>query len=199
MVIGAGRVSQGAQHVLDNIGAVKMSEEEYLYTDNVGHLSYCVADVDRLVKRKDGGAFSWNDFTHNAKEYESNFMRWAKQTDVLICAHFWGPEVPVYLSEDDLRNKGMRIRMIGDMTCDIKGSIKSTVRSDTHDDPYYDYNPVTEQDEPVFTSLDNITEMAVDICPNALAMDTSAYFGEMLTKHVFEPLLKGEPTEVRGQ
>ena len=196
LVTGAGRVSQGAQHVLDNIGADKMTEEEYLSTGKVEKLSYCVADVDRLVKRKDGGAFSWNDFTHNAKEYESDFMRWAKQTDVLICAHFWGPEAPVYLSEEDLRNKDMRIRMIGDVTCDIKGSIKSTVRPATHDDPYYDYNPVTERDEPAFSLPNNITEMAVDTCPNALAMDTSAYFGEMLTKHVFEPLLKGERSDV---
>jgi alanine dehydrogenase len=196
MVTGAGRVSQGAQYVLDNIGAIKLTEEEYLTKDKVEKLSYCYADVDRLVKRKDGKEFSWNDFTHNAKEYESDFMRWAKQTDVLICAHFWSPEAPVYLSEDDLRRKDMRIRMIGDVTCDIKGSIKSTVRSSTHDDPYYDYNPMTEQDEPAFSLPDNITEMAVDTCPNALAMDTSAYFGEMLMKHVFEPLLKGEHSEV---
>ncbi len=196
MVTGAGRVSQGAQHVLDSIGAKKMTEEDYFVTDKVENLSYCVADVDRLVKRKDGSAFSWNDFTHNAKEYESDFMRWSKQTDVLICAHFWGPDAPVYLSENDLRKPDMRIRMIGDVTCDIKGSIKSTVRPATHDAPYYDYNPVTEQDEPAFSSEKNITVMAVDTCPNALAMDTSAYFGEMLTKHVFEPLLKGEHSEV---
>ena len=38
--------------------------------------------------------------------------------------------------------------------------------------------------------------MAVDTCPNALAMDTSVYFGEMLMKHVFEPLMKGDYSEV---
>lgn len=196
LVTGAGRVSQGAQHVLESIGAHKMAEEEYLSDVPIDKLSYCVADVDRLVRRKDGAAFSWNDFTHNAKEYESDFMRWAKKTDVLVCAHFWGPEAPVYLSEEDLRSKDMHIRMIGDVTCDIKGSIKSTVRPATHDDPYYDYNPMTEQDEPAFSSPNNISVMAVDTCPNALAMDTSAYFGEMLTKHVFEPLLKGEHSDV---
>ena len=196
LVTGAGRVSQGAQHVLENIGAHKMTEMEYLSDEQIDTLSYCVADVDRLVKRKDGAAFSWNDFTHNASEYESDFMRWAKKTDVLVCAHFWGPEAPVYLSEEDLRNKDIRIRMIGDVTCDIKGSIKSTVRPSTHDNPYNDYNPMTEQDEPAFLSPNNISVMAVDTCPNALAMDTSAYFGEMLTKHVFEPLLKGEHSDV---
>ena len=196
LVTGAGRVSQGAQHVLENIGAHKMTEEEYLSDTPIDTLSYCVADVDRLVKRKDGAAFSWTDFTHNAKEYKSDFMRFARKSDVLVCAHFWGPDAPVYLSEDDLRDKDMRIRMIGDVTCDIKGSIKSTVRPATHDDPYYDYNPITEQDVPAFSTPDGISVMAVDTCPNALAMDTSEYFGSMLMKHVFEPLLKGEHSDV---
>lgn len=195
-VTGAGRVSQGAQYVLDKIGACRMTEEEYLSDTPAETLSYCVCDVDRLVKRKDGGDFSWTDFTQNAKEYDSDFLRFAKKTDILICAHFWGPDAPVYLSEDDLRNPEMRIRMIGDVTCDIKGSIKSTVRPATHDDPYYDYNPLSEQDEAAFSSDRNISVMAVDTCPNALAMDTSEYFGSMLMKHVFEPMLKGESSAV---
>lgn len=196
LVTGAGRVSHGAQYVLENIGARKMTEEAYLSDIPVDTLSYCVADVDRLVKRKDGVAFSWDDFTHNAAEYESDFLRFARKTDVLVCAHFWGPDAPVYLSEEDLRGSDMRIRMIGDVTCDIKGSIKSTVRPATHDDPYYDYNPLTGQDEPAFSSESNISVMAVDTCPNALALDTSEYFGKMLVQHVFEPLLKGEHSEV---
>ena len=55
---------------------------------------------------------------------------------------------------------------------------------------------VTYKEENAFSSNDNITVMAVDTCPNALAMDTSDYFGEMLVRHVFEPLLKGEKSEV---
>lgn len=191
MITGAGRVSQGAQFVLDMIGAKRLTEEEYLSSETLDCLSYCYADVDRLVKRKDGGVFSWNDFTRNAEEYESDFLRWARQTDVLICAHFWAPDAPVYLSEEDLKRNDLRIRMIGDVTCDIKGSIKSTVRSSTHADPYYDYNHSTGLEAPAFSSPDNISVMAVDTCPNALAMDTSEYFGNMLIEHVFNPLLTG--------
>lgn len=195
-ITGAGRVSQGAQYVLDNIGAVKMNEKEFLVKEQVDHISYCFADADRLVKRKYGGTFSWSDFKFNSKAYESNFWPWARQTDVLICAHFWGPDAPVYLNEDDYRRDDLRIRMIGDITCDIKGSIKSTVRSSTHDDPYFDYNPLTEKEELAFSSDKNISVMAVDTCPNALAMETSEYFGEMLIKNVFESMLKGEKSEV---
>ena len=196
LVTGAGRVSQGAQYVLENIGALKMTEAEYLSDSSVDTLSYCVADAEQLVKRKDGSAFSWDDFKQNAERYESDFMRWAKKTDVLVCAHFWSSDAPVYLCEDALRDRDMRIRMIGDVTCDIKGSVKSTVRASTHEAPYYDYNPMTEKEEPAFSSEKNITVMAVDNCPNALAMDSSECFGKMLIPHVFEPLLKGEHSEV---
>lgn len=196
MVTGNGRVSHGAQFVLDKIGAKKLTEKEFLSKDTVDSLSYCYADVDRLVKRKDGGSFSWDDFTHNAKEYESDFFRWARQTDVLVCAHFWAPDAPVYLNEEDLQRKDLRIRMIGDVTCDIKGSIKSTIRPSTHADPYYDYNPATRQEEPAFSSLDNISVMAVDTCPNALAMDTSEYFGKMLIENVFNSMLSGKHSAI---
>ncbi len=196
LVTSTGRVSQGAQYVLENIGAYKMTEEEYLSNTSTERFSYHVVYLDRLVRRKDGTSFSRNDFMHHAQEYESTFMTWAKTTDVLICAHYWSPDAPVYLSENDLRNKDMRIRMIGDVTCDIKGSVKSTLRSSTHDNPYFDYNPITEKEEPAFSSAHNISVMAVDTCPNALPKDTSEYFGEMLIKHVFDPLLKGKKSEV---
>jgi alanine dehydrogenase len=189
LVTGAGRVSQGAQYVLDEIGAIKIDENEYLSNDNVDSLTYCVADVNRLVKRKDGKEFTWSDFSNHAHEYESDFLKFAKHTDILISAHFWAPDAPVYLSEDDLRNSDMKIKFIGDVTCDILGSIKSTVRSSTHDKPYFDYNPVTEKEEEAFSSDNNITVMAVDTCPNALALDASEYFGDMLTEHVFKPML----------
>lgn len=191
LVTGAGRVSQGAQYVLEKIGAVKVSEEEYLKDADITDLTYCVADADLLVKRKDGEDFTWDDFIKNPQEYETDFMRWAKYTDVLICAHFWAPNAPVYLSSEDLRSSDNRIRMIGDVTCDIMGSIKSTIRPATHAEPYYDYNPLTEKEEPLFANKDNITVEAVDTCPNALPMDASEYFGGMLIPHVFKPLLEG--------
>lgn len=196
LITGGGRVSQGAQFVLKQIGATFMGEVEYLNTDQVDHISFCYADADRLVLRKDGSPFSWKDFNESPKEYKSDFLRWARMTDVLVCAHFWAPDAPVYLNQDDLRDKSMRIEMIGDVTCDIMGSIKSTVRPSTHAEPYYDYNPLKELDEPAFTSENNITVMAVDTCPNALALDTSEYFGQMLIQHVFEPLLQGQPSRV---
>ena len=198
LVTGAGRVSKGAQHILGQIGARRVDEQEYLSNDIVDALTYCVADADALVKRIDGSAFSWNHFTEHPNEYTSDFMRWAKHTDILICGHFWANGAPVYLNQEDLQSSDNRIRMIGDVTCDIMGSVKSTLRAATHAEPYYDYNPATGKEEPAFSSKENITVEAVDTCPNALPRDASKYFGDMLTPHVFEPLLnrQGEHSKV---
>ena len=196
LITGAGRVSHGAQYVLNAIGANYMDKDEFLLTDKVEKISYTVAGVESLVKKNDGGKFNSDDFHSNPQRYSSDFMRWGQVTDLLICAHYWDPDAPVYLSEDDLRNPALRIRMIGDVTCDIKGSIKSTIRSSTHSDPYYDYNPMTEKETIAFTNGKNITVMAVDTCPNALPRDTSKYFGEMLIEHVFKPLLEERYSDV---
>ena len=197
ILTGGGRVSHGAQYVLNEIGAQYLPIDSFLAQEKVDRLSYTYADADNLVKPKEEGVtFSFPDFFQHPGKYESDFFRFAKTADLLICAHFWAPNNPVYLSAEDFLKEGFRIKMIGDVTCDIMGSVKSTLRSSTHMDPYYDYNPATRKEEPAFSSDKNVTVMAVDTCPNALAIDTSAYFGEMLVEHVFTPLLEGRESAV---
>lgn len=67
----------------------------------------------------------------------------------------------------------------------------STVRSSTHDDPFYDFSLKTMDECPAFSDGDTVTVMAVDTCPNALAIDTSRYFGETLSEHVFPLIIEG--------
>ena len=43
-----------------------------------------------------------------------------------------------------------------------------------------------------FSNENNITVMAVDTCPNALALDTSSYFGQKLAEYVFPLIIEGQ-------
>ena len=196
LVTGNGRVSHGVQELLEQIDAERLTETEFLSDIPIRKLSFCAADADRLVVRKDGNAFSWPEFLAHPADYRSDFMRWGRHADILIAAHFWNPEAPVYLTREDLADPELRIRFIGDISCDIQGSLKSTLRASTHDAPYYDYDPTTATEQPAFSSDQNITVMAVDTCPNALAADTSAYFGEKLIEHVLTPLLERRHSDV---
>ena len=108
----------------------------------------------------------------------------------MLSCHYWGPNQPVYLDENLLKDKNLSIKIVGDVTCDIKGSILSTVRPSTHAEPFYDFNPLTMDEEPAFSNDNNISVMAVDTCPNALALDTSSYFGQKLSEYVFPLIIK---------
>ena len=192
LITGNGRVAQGATYVMRECRAMELTYEQFVSDEPVNCLSFYRASVNELVKRKDGKPFDRKDFRNNPEAYESDFIKFAKHTDIFIPCHFWDPKAPVYLEQEDFQKYNLPIKMIGDITCDICGSIKSTIRSATHAEPYYDFNPVTYKEELPFSTQDNITVMAVDTCPNALAIDASEYFGDMLTEYVFKPLLRGE-------
>ena len=193
IVTGNGRVSHGAQFVLDQIGFARVDNDDFVNDASTKGLVYTVADVDSLVRRKDGvkRSFDFDYFRTHSNLYDSDFLKFACSADVLVSGHYWDNDNPVYLSGEDLRREDLQLAVIGDITCDILGSIKSTLRSSTHSDPFYDYNPQTGKEEPAFSSERNITVMAVDTLPNALALDTSKYFGEMLSKYVFDDILSG--------
>ncbi len=178
------------------MGIPYVSPSVYLQNERPGS-RYTVLEIKDLVQlaHENTAEFDRNHFDKFPEQYESVFLKYAKVSDVFISCHFWAPNEPVYLSEADLRVRELPLKVIGDITCDICGSIKSTLRSSTHKDPFYDYNPVTQKEEKAFSSPHNITVMAVDTLPNALALDTSAFFGEMLTKHVFEDILSGRINE----
>lgn len=191
VLTGRGRVSQGAQYFLQKIGAVELSPKNYLKASDVKGIVYCVLGIDELVASESGDkVVNRLDFINHPENYHQIFSPYTKETDILITCHFWSNNQPVYLNEEEYLLPGFRIKMIGDITCDIKGSIKSTVRSSTHDKPFFDYNPVTRKEEDAFSNDRNISVMAVDTCPNALPRITSNYFGELLINNVLNDLLE---------
>lgn len=196
IVTGNGRVSNGAQYILKSIGAKRIDSSNFLTYQPTEGIAYCVLTTEKLVAPNNPRQeFESNDFKIHPENYHQIFDKYFKSADILLSCHYWANKQPVYLSKQDFLSEGFRFKMIGDITCDIQGSIYSTLRSSTHCSPFYDYNPITGQEEEAFSSNTNVTVMAVDTCPNALPRETSRYFGEELTKHVLNDLFAKETTE----
>jgi saccharopine dehydrogenase (NAD+, L-lysine-forming) len=109
---------------------------------------------------------------------------------LLHCA-FWNPKAPKLFSFEEMADPKFRIKVIGDITCDIDGSIPSTTAATTIENPYFDYNAqnhqwLTEMHE------NTITTMAVDNLPCSLPRDASENFGQELMEKVL-PLLIIDP------
>lgn len=186
LVTGKGRVSLGVQDILNGIGIRVASAKEFLEKNETP--CYCVVCTEDLVSRLDGGRFRRSDFNISPQYFKSDFDKYISNTDILICSHSWQLGQPVYVSKRTISNSQNQIKVIGDITCDINGSIKTTVRPSTHLNPFYDINSDL-QEVPLFSDTDNVSVMAIDNLPNALAREASTYFGERLCQYVFPALL----------
>jgi alanine dehydrogenase len=121
--------------------------------------------------------------------YENSFLPFARTTDMLIASAYWDPKAPVLFTPDDMKTESFRISVISDITCDIEGSIPTTKRAATIEEPFYDFNPETGEIELPFSSEKNITVQAVDNLPCELPKDASLDFGRNLISSVFPGLL----------
>ena len=193
-VTGDGRVANGVLEILNYLKITRLTPEQYLLFENPPVPVYVQLLPENYVRRKDDYEFDlFHFFTHPAM-YQNTFIPFAETTDLLMAAAYWDPKAPVLFTTDDMKSESFRISVISDITCDIDGSIPSTKRSSVIEEPFYDYNPATEELEPAFSSKQNITVQAVDNLPCELPKDASLDFGRNLIDKVF-PSLFGNDTD----
>jgi alanine dehydrogenase len=191
-ITGDGRVARGSLEVLSHMKIKQLSPEEYVKVQNPEEAVFAQLSPRDYVRRKDGSEFNLNHFFKHPEMYDNAFLPFAKTTDILIAAAYWDPKSPALFMAEDMRRDDFQIQMISDITCDIEGSIPSTKWAATIDNPFYDYNPVTEKVEPAFVSPKNITVQAVDNLPNELPKDASQDFGRNLIDKVFPSLFEND-------
>ena len=192
VVTGGGRVSKGAMEVLLAMN-IKMVSPAAFIERVFDFPVFCQLNSRDYCKHKSGESFVRSSFYASPENYEGDFLKYAKVADILIAGAYWDPKAPVLFEREDILKNDFKIRIIADITCDIKGSIPSTLRSSTIDEPIYDYNPSEDVAELPLTDEGNITVMAVDNLPCELARDASESFGKELTSNVL-PYLIGNDT-----
>jgi hypothetical protein len=179
---GSGKVANGAKEILDFLNIRQVSVKEYL-SNSFDEAVYCKIDVLDYNKRKDGRVLDKSDFYNNAADYESDFMRFASNTDYFIAGHFYDNAAPFLYTREDCKSVNFKIKVVADVSCDIDGPVASTIRPSTIADPIYGYDPQTESE---IDFMDNraIVVMAVDNLPCELPKDASEGFGEMFLEYV---------------
>lgn len=187
---GTGKVTQGAKAVLDHLNIRKIDVDTYL-TQEFDEPVYCMIGVEHYNKRLDGSAFDKQDFYTNPLKYESNFMRFAKVSDMFITGHFYGTDAPYLFTREDAKDPEFRINLLADVSCDIDGPIAATIRPSTIADPFYGYDPQTEKEVP-YDAPGAIAVMAVDNLPCELPNDASIGFGDMFETHVLPAFFNGD-------
>lgn len=197
VLTGSGKVAHGAKEILDHLKFKQINPENYIINE-FNEPVFCHIDVLDYAKRKDGAQSSRKEFYKVPENYDSDFMKFAKTSDVFIAGHFYGEGAPVFYSEEDIRHKDFRIKYVADISCDIAGPVASTIRPSTIAEPFYGYDPENGR-ETDFLDPKAITIMAVDNLPCELPKDASEGFGGMFLEHVIPAFFNNDKDGILGR
>ncbi len=188
LVTGDGRVAKGVIELLNQTNIKAVSKKDFL-EKKFDQPIFCNLETKDYVTNNSSTNFNLEHFINNPKDYSSSALQYLKETNILISAHYWDPSSPKIFENEDLKDL-QNLKIVGDITCDINGSVPTTIRSTTIDEPNYwveRYN-LKEIDE----NNDGIAVMAVDNLPSELPRDSSTEFSEGIINEVLPFLLKGD-------
>ena len=194
VLTGGGRVAQGAIEIIDEIRIPAVNSSDFIFQEFHTPI-YTQLNCENLYKSKTGKDFNLEEFFTNPKEYKSRFKKFTEIADIFISCHYWDHNADVLFNEEDTQSEKFNLKVIADITCDIKGSIPTTIRSSTIDNPIYGYNPESGEEGAPFSPA-NITIMAVDNLPCELPRDASIDFGAALIKNIIPALIGDDSTSI---
>ena len=189
---GYGNVFRGANQIIELLPVEEIEPHE------VGRVATSSAARDvvyKVVFREEhtvepvlpDGRFELQDYYDHPEGYRSRFGSYLPHLSLLVNCVYWETRYPRLVTKADvgaLYGTGQpRLRVIGDISCDIEGAIECTIRSTDPGAPVYVYDVGTGSalegvagDGPVI--------MAVDILPSELPQEASVYFSGVLADYV---------------
>jgi saccharopine dehydrogenase (NAD+, L-lysine forming) len=187
VLTGGGRVGKGAMGVLERAGVERVTPAEFLQGSNDRPV-YTVLGSSDLYERTDGLPFDKEAFHLDPTGHRSRFLPFARKAQLYMACHFWDARGPKILSAADLRDPGLTLKVIADISCDIGGPIDSTLRATTIAEPFLGYD-VRSGAEVSAGAPGSITVMSVDNLPCELPRDASEAFGRDLIERVLPHLV----------
>ena len=193
-LLGYGHVALGSKEMLkalqvESIDPDDLEFHQNNYKNNKVYLS--VFKEKHLVQRKHGSKFNLQHFFEHCSEYNSKFEKYLPFCSVYMNAIYWNTDCPVYLKKSELakiQGKNQKLIIIGDISCDINGSVQATVKYTTPNNPVFIFNAKTDK---ITDGLigEGFADMAVDNLPCEFSKEASDYFSNALMPFMKKMLL----------
>lgn len=190
VLTGTGKVGSGAKEILDAIKVKEITIDNYL-NKKYAQAVYVQLDVLEYNKRKDGEMLDFKDFVNHPDEYESDFEKFTKVSDIYFAGHFYANNAPLILTKEMLNASDCKLKVVADISCDVNGPIACTIRSSTIEEPLYGYFPLEDREVDLFHPA-AVAVMAVDNLPCEIPKDASEGFGEQFMQHVIPAFFNGD-------
>jgi alpha-aminoadipic semialdehyde synthase len=187
---GYGNVSRGCQEILACLPIAEISVADlplYATGERVAPaplLQVVFHERDMVRTRAAARRFELQDYYTHPSEYVGDFARHLPHLDVLVNTIYWDERYPrlvtrAWARENYGPRRSPRLQVIGDISCDIEGSIEPTLEATMPDAPCYVYDPAANAIQPGVAGHGPVI-MAVDNLPCELPREASEHFGAVL-------------------
>ena len=181
LIVGTGNVGKGSEEVCKWLGLPKIDIQELIEGEAPAGSWYAVASSRHINARKDGEDFDMNDFVkHGIEKYDSTFDRLLGKFNILLQTPYWTEKYPKHLDKNRMKaNKEKLPLVVGDISCDINGSLECTTKASDIDRPAFTYDVETHASKDG-VSAEGISIMSIDNLPCELSLDASKHFSSIL-------------------
>ena len=187
---GYGNVSKGAQAVFDLMPHEQIAPRElepFFKSQNYSSrkLYKVVFEEEHFVRSRDiRKEFSLHEYYEEPERYLGVFEEYLPYLTVLMNCIYWDQRYPKLVTKDWIQKawasiERPRLKVLGDISCDIEGAIECTLAATDPGDPMYTY--VAAEDRIVHGwKGEGPVVMAVDTLPSEVPREASSSFGDML-------------------
>jgi len=188
--VGYGHVSQGAQEIFDLLPDEEIAPEQiHSFFEKKNYSAHNVYKVvfkeEHMVKPISlNQKFDLQDYYDNPQKYHSVFESYLPFLTVLVNCIYWTPEYPRFVTKKYLKqlyelNKEPSLRVIGDISCDIDGSVECTVKATSPENPVFIYDPIKEEIKDGVEGR-GLAIMSIDNLPAEIPLESSIFFSNAL-------------------
>lgn len=199
---GYGNVSAGAQEIFDLLPVKSIRPEEIaavIESDYPPHgtlFKVVFREEDMAAPMDPKARFALQDYYDHPEKYVSVFERYVPHLTLLANCIYWDSRYPRLVTKELLkkhwRQHGRpRLRVIGDISCDVAGAVEATVKTTTPDNPVFVYEPEKDAAADGWEGKGPVI-LAVDNLPCELPLEASRDFSDALER--FIPSIAGEDT-----
>jgi len=194
-ITGHGNVSKGVQEVLKIFHPLEIHPRDMMcfirhqrkFNKQIYKIIFHREEKFRSKKKK---GFYFEDYLANPKQFESNLDQYLPHINLLMNTSYWDKRYPKLVSEKMIRRmvrkgKESRLRFIGDLSCDVSGTIEITKKTTTPGKPVFLYNPSTGRVQDGYEGK-GLSVLAVDNLPCEFPQDSSEEFSELIRDYVYQ-------------
>jgi alanine dehydrogenase len=193
-ITGYGHTSQGAQEIFSLLPVENIPPRElpglFKKKNYSANRVYQVVfkEEDMVEPRPGHGPFELQDYYDHPRNFKPRLSSYLPYLTVLVNCIYWSPKYPKFVTLAALRRlyggkKAPRLRVIADVSCDINGSIESTVKATHLQNPVYVFDPKRGKAHDGFKGRGPVV-MSVYNLPAEIPLESSIFFSQVLKDFV---------------